>query len=70
MDTKHRTPIVPATSYSLPKGRGVHQDAERPSWHTKLVGQVDLVYLMYLVYLVSWFVWLIVFFDPNQLPGH
>ena len=70
MDTKHRTLIAPATGYSLPQGRGVHQDAERPSWHTKLVRHVDLVYLIYLAYLVSWFVWLILVFEPHYLTGH
>jgi hypothetical protein len=69
-DTKHRTLIAPATGYSLPKGRGVHQDAERPSWHTKLVGRVDLVYLIYLAYLVGWFVWLILVFEPHYLTGY
>ena len=70
MDAKHRTLIAPATGYNLPKRRGVQQDAERPSCHTKLVGRVDLVYLIYLAYLVSWFVWLILVFEPHYLTGY
>lgn len=70
MDTKHRTLFAPTTGYILPKGRGVHQDAERPSSHTKLVGQVDLVYLIYLAYLVGWFVWLIFVFEPHYITGY
>ncbi len=69
-DTNHRTLITPANGCSLPKGRDVYQDAERPSWHAKLVGRVDLVYLIYLVYLVGWFVWLILVFEPHYLTGH
>jgi len=68
-DTKHRTLFAQATGYSLPK-RQVHQDAERPSWHTKLVGRVDLVYLIYLAYLVGWFLWLIFVFEPHYITGY
>jgi hypothetical protein len=70
VDTTHQRPITPATGYNLRKERDPSQAAGQQSWHAKLAHRGDLVYLIYLVYLVSWFVWLIVFFEPNYIPGH
>jgi hypothetical protein len=69
-DTNHTTLITSATGCSLTKKRDLYQAAEQQSRHAKLAKRADLVYLIYLVYLVGWFVWVILFFEPNQLPGH
>ena len=68
-DTNHTRLIMPPTGCSLRKERDLYQAAEQLSWPPKLATREDLVYLIYLVYLVSWFVWMILFFEPNPLPG-
>ncbi|NWF73962.1 MAG: hypothetical protein HXY51_13100 [Nitrospirae bacterium] len=65
----HQTLITSATGCSLRKNHALYQAAGQQSWHAKLAKRVDLIYLIYLVYLVGWFVWMILFFEPNQLPG-
>jgi hypothetical protein len=69
MSTNRTTLIASVNGYDLTDGRDLHQAEEQQSWHPKLAGPVDLVYVVYLVYLVSWFIWVIVFFEPNQLTG-